>query len=316
MTDVHRLGDVGSREIDHHGAARTDGRHAERRVVKECLGVARVGLRQDAEVDEARSGDVGGRQSVEVEVADDFLGEFARVGAALFGQHHRGVGLVVAEAQVGRGGDRGAVRVAEGCSEGVGEPGFEFLEEGHGDGLRCWGCRRDSGIRSWRAAGFGVQDVEDFLAGCGSGEAAPHVAVGEHFRDRREGAKVEVVVLARDDEEDDQVDGCLVDRLEIDTRLRAAEHRNDLVEIVGEGMGDRDTRADAGAHLFFAGEQGVDGCIPQGHGKQAAQHQVVDQFGDRRSLVGSLHFGKDPVGGDQVRQLHGTQPGLRIGRRG
>ena len=132
VADVHRLGHVGRGEIDHHGLAVAEVGHAEVVVVEQGGGAGGVGGGQDAEIDEPGAGDVGGGEAVEFEVVDDFLGQRARVGLARFGEHHRGVRLIVAEAQVGGGGHGGGGGFAEGGGEGGGEAGFEILEERHG----------------------------------------------------------------------------------------------------------------------------------------------------------------------------------------
>ena len=77
-------------------------------------------------------GDVRGGEAVEIEVVDDFLGQRARIGLALLGEHHGGVRLIVAEAQVRGGGDGGGGGLAERGGKGGGEAGFEVLEKGHG----------------------------------------------------------------------------------------------------------------------------------------------------------------------------------------
>ena len=148
MADVHGLGDVGRGKVDDHGLTLAHGGSAELRVAKQRLGVAGVGLGQDAEIDEAGTGDLGGGQSLEVERIDDVLGELARIGLALLGQPHGGVALVIAKTQVGSRSDRGLACFTENLFECGGEPAFEFLEQGHdgragGGGRMCLVVSRD-----------------------------------------------------------------------------------------------------------------------------------------------------------------------------
>ena len=66
VADVHRLGHVRRGEIDDHGFARADGGDAELFVAQQGGGAGGVGGGQDAEIDEARAGDVGGGEAVEL----------------------------------------------------------------------------------------------------------------------------------------------------------------------------------------------------------------------------------------------------------
>lgn len=131
MPDVHRLRDVGRGEVNHDSLASAGGGHAEAWVADERCGVRGVGGGKDAEIDESRTGDVGGGESREVEVIDDFLGECARVGLALFGEDHGGIRLVVAKAEVSGGSDCGGGWLAKSGGERGGKAGFEFLKKRH-----------------------------------------------------------------------------------------------------------------------------------------------------------------------------------------
>ena len=101
VADVHRLGDVGCREIDDHGFASAGGRHAEPFVADQGCRAGGVGGGKNAEIDEAGTGDVGGGQAIELEVVDDFLGQRAGIGLARLGENHGGVRLVIAKTKVG-----------------------------------------------------------------------------------------------------------------------------------------------------------------------------------------------------------------------
>ncbi len=64
-----------------------------------------VGFREDTEIDKARARDIRRGDLTEIDGIDDLLGEGAGIGFLALGQHHRGVALVIAEAEVGGGGD-------------------------------------------------------------------------------------------------------------------------------------------------------------------------------------------------------------------
>lgn len=187
-----------------------------------------VGLREDAEVDESGAGDVGGGEAVELEMVDDFLGQGARVGFAQFGEHHGGVRLVITEAEIGGGGDGGGCGFAESGGEGGGKAGFEFLENRHGER----GSSMASRLRGGCPGRFGIENGEDFIAGLRVAELAADFAIGKHFRDGSERPQVEVVILTRDDEEDDIVDGRIIDGFKVDACFRATEDGGNLFEIV------------------------------------------------------------------------------------
>ncbi len=131
VADVHRLGHVWRGEIDDHGLSFAHGRDAEFRIADQGGGAGGVGLREDAEIDETRAGDIRSGEAVELEVGDDFLGQHARVLLALLGEHHGRVRLIITEAQVCGGGDGGGCRFAERGGESGGEAGFEILNERH-----------------------------------------------------------------------------------------------------------------------------------------------------------------------------------------
>jgi hypothetical protein len=180
-------------------------------------------------------------------MVDDFLGQRARVGLALLGQHHGGIRLIIAEAQIGGGGDGGGCGLAEGGWRARRRGGLQGpgRVRGHRGGVQAPGVGAGHGR-------FGIEDGEDFIAGLRLAELAAGFAVGEHFGDRRQRPQVQVVVLARDDEEDDEVHRRVVERLEINAGLGAAEDRHHLLQIVGKRVGNGHSGADAGAHLVLA----------------------------------------------------------------
>ena len=96
---VHRLGDIGRREVDHERARRGDGRHAEALVVDQRA--AQLGnepVVPQPQVDEPGPGDLGRIAQVGyVELGDNLGGHVARRAAQRIAQRHRAFGLVVAE---------------------------------------------------------------------------------------------------------------------------------------------------------------------------------------------------------------------------
>ena len=142
---MHRLGDIRRGEIHHHRAARADVGRAQSLVVEQGLGPRGEGLRQNAEVDESRPGNVGGGHARKIEVADNFLGQRARVLAPLLGQDHRGVALIIAKAQVRCRRHTRGDRLAKCRVQCRGEPRLKLLENRH----VVWG-KRKSALRCGR----------------------------------------------------------------------------------------------------------------------------------------------------------------------
>jgi Mg-chelatase subunit ChlI len=88
----------------------------------------------EAQVDEARTGDLRGLEHVaEVELADDLLRDFLRLAAEHLRQRHRAVGLVVAVARVIGRLDHGGVgrRVGDERRDGAGELSLQQLKNVH-----------------------------------------------------------------------------------------------------------------------------------------------------------------------------------------
>ena len=113
---------------------------------------------------------------------DDLLGQRAGIGFALFGKDHRGIRLIVTEAQVCSGGDSGGGGFSENGGERGAEAGFEGLKKSH-DAGDC----KSLGNRMVLGEGFAIKSGEDF-SGAGRGfEAAADFAVGKHLGDGGQG---------------------------------------------------------------------------------------------------------------------------------
>ena len=168
VADVHRLGDVGTREVDNVPARRC------RRFDAQFLikggrvdgGFQPVGA--EAEIDEPGTGDL--RRIAEVgdaQIVDDLLGEFAWVGADLLRERHGAIGLVVAEFRVLRGADhhREGGRIVGEFGQSCGEPAAEFSKDVHAAMMTS----RFVGVQA-----VGVQAVGAQALACPAGRADLH----------------------------------------------------------------------------------------------------------------------------------------------
>ena len=120
------------------------------------------------------------------------------------------------------------------------------------------------------------------------------------------GQRVEMFLelALRDEEEHHQVDGLIVQGVEIDALLGAAEGADDFVDQVGGGVRDADAEADAGAHGGLALlDDGGDGFAVLGL-DFAGGDEIADQFVDGFPAVGRLQFRQNIVGSENIAQVH------------
>ena len=131
VADMHRLGDIRCGEIHDHRAARTHVRSTQVIITQQGLGSCGEGFGQNAKIDESRPGDVGGGKIRKIKVADDFLSQGTRVFSALLGEHHRGVALIVAKAQIRCGRHAANNRLAKCRVQCRGKPRLKLLKNRH-----------------------------------------------------------------------------------------------------------------------------------------------------------------------------------------
>lgn len=123
--------------------------------------------------------------------------------------------------------------------------------------------------------GLAIEGGEDFSSAGRGFKAAANFAVGEHLGDGGEGLQMELIVFLRDEKQNDKVNRCLVECLEIDAVDRAAEDGGDVIDFIKESMRDGDSGADAGADEILArlecGECGL--MVPLG--QELSFHQTI-----------------------------------------
>ncbi|MEY3393956.1 MAG: hypothetical protein RL346_192 [Verrucomicrobiota bacterium] len=147
---------------------------------------------------------------------------------------------------------------------------------------------------------FWIEDFEDFSPGLGCEEVPSDLAIGEHFRDRGKGAEMQVVILAGNDKENDEMHRCIVEGLELDPLLGAPEDGDDLFKRVGESMGDRHSGADPGADLGFPFLQGLQDLLVAVFRNIPAICQEIDQLHDGGPMLGGFHIQKDMIKIEQL----------------
>jgi len=108
MSDVHFLGEIGGRVIDHHGLWLFHRGDAETRIGRSQRQALFQECRVQVDIDEARPGDLDAfGDTFELEFSHDARGQFARVAAHALGGGHCAVGLVIAEFGARAGGQQG-----------------------------------------------------------------------------------------------------------------------------------------------------------------------------------------------------------------
>ena len=290
VADVHRLGDVRRTEIDDDFQPLFGLGRAAARIGRENPQLPRDPTGLEAEVEEARSRNLRlGAYVAAFELFRDLRGKLARISFRLLGQNHGGIGLVIAEARVCRRHDVTAFGRKSACGERRAQP------------LRQRGLRR--GAHSARSAAAG-ENLQDGLGIGRGGQFVAHFAVVEELGDGGERAQVDLELIARDNEEDDEMDQFVVEGVEFDARRGPAESGHDFADVLARGVRDGDAEPYARAHRFLALLQGGEDAVAVVRGNAVARHQQVHDLGDRRPPLGRLHLGNNLPDGEQARQGH------------
>ena len=101
-----------------------------------------------------------------------------------------------------------------------------------------------------------------------------------------QGVEMFLELALRHQEEHDQIDGLIIQRVKVDPGDRAAHRPDDFLDQIGRGMGDADSKADAGAHGRFALlDDGDDGVAVLGPDACVAD-QILDQLIDGIPAIG------------------------------
>ena len=138
-----------------------------------------------------------------------------------------------------------------------------------------------------------ADDVEHGVGVGGFFEGLAEFGPVQQFRDVGERVEMFLKLALRHEEEHDELDGLVVERVEIDAFARAAERADDLEHQIRRGVRDADAEADAGGHGGFALFDGG------GHGFAVAGldfaggHEVGDQLVNRLPAVCRFQFGDD-----------------------
>jgi len=169
------------------------------------------------------------------------------------------------------------------------------------------------GVRRWpNLRALAVEDGEDGL-GIGSlPEFLPDVRIVQEFRDRGEGAQMGLELILRDQEENDDVDGFAIERLEVDPRLGTTEASGNLRYGVTTRMWYGYSETDTRAHRLLAVAERGDGFLVMRCLEMTVLDKPVHDLRDRLPPVGGGHLWNDLILGEQARESHVT--GSREGR--
>ena len=115
----------------------------------------------------------------------------------------------------------------------------------------------------------------------------------QQLGDIGQGVEMLLELALRHQEEHDQVDRLVVQGIEVDAFLRAAQRADHFIDQIRRGVRDADAEADAGAHGGLALlDHRRDGVVMFGL-DLAGRHQVVDQLIDRFPAVGRPQVSDD-----------------------
>ena len=226
VAHVHRLGDVGGREVDDHPPW-LGPFDAEPVVVDRLLQAIAEPVVLQPQVDEAGTGHLGWFAQVgDVESGDELGGDLARVPAENRLQRHRAVRLEVAETCVLRGTDHGNVRrhVFDERLENGREAGTDFGENVHGG--RSPDCETASGAATGSGLGFG-RLAEDGLPvdDLGIGPQAFEIVRGPRLG--REDVQHDVAVVLQNP---------VADAVALETETLRSEFVHHAVDLLGDGV--------------------------------------------------------------------------------
>jgi hypothetical protein len=128
-------------------------------------------------------------------------------------------------------------------------------------------------IADYLEHGFGVGGLLERLAEFGA---------MQQFGDIGEGMEMFLELALRDEEEHDQVNGLIVERVEVDAGAGTAKGSDDFIDEVGGGVRDADTEADTGAHRGFAlfddGGDGVMVFLLDAAGAYEVINELINRF--------------------------------------
>ena len=157
--------------------------------------------------------------------------------------------------------------------------------------------------------------LDDFVHGRGIGGFFERLAkffFVKQLGDAGEGVEVFLELALGNEEKHDEVDGLVVEGVEIHAALGTAKSADDFLDEVRGGVRDADAETDARAHGGFAFlDDGGNGVAVFGL-DFAGGDEVVDQLVDGQPAVGSLQFRQDIIGTQNVAKIHSAKDSLVI----
>ncbi len=137
-----------------------------------------------------------------------------------------------------------------------------------------------------------ADNLEHGLGGRGLFEGLAEIGAVKELGNIGEGMEVLLELALRHEKKHHEIHRLIIQRIEIDAFAGAAESADDLVDQVGRGVWDANTKADPGAHGGFALlDNGGNGVLVLGF-NLASGDEIVDE------LIDCL----PPIGGPQISQ--------------
>ena len=134
-----------------------------------------------------------------------------------------------------------------------------------------------------------AENRQQFSFSRSGGKALADPAVREHFCDSGQSAQVHLVFILGNDEQNDELHGGVVDRVELYPVLRAAKDRDDLIDLFRERMRDGDAGTYAGARFILPFLEKLQHLVPMFRLQAVGREQMVDQLNDRRPAFGGTN---------------------------
>ena len=104
-----------------------------------------------------------------------------------------------------------------------------------------------------------------------------------------------MVVFPRNDEQDDEMHGSMIESFKFDALFGATENGDDILYAVGKRVRNCNTGADPCADLSFALFEGTEDLVVAGFWDISAFGEEIHKFDDGRPVLGRIHIQEDVI---------------------
>ena len=146
----------------------------------------------------------------------------------------------------------------------------------------------------------------DILDGRGLAEEAAELVLAEMREDRLDGVEMELRLVLRRHEEEDRVDGLLVEAVEVNPCAAHADRRERRLHRGGLGVGDGHPVVEARGALVLAGDDRLGERVAHVGRHLPARDERIEQLLDRIIALGGGQVGDDGLLDDDFSEFHGV----------